>query len=342
LRTYEKGTEYFASISYIFRNEELFEMSNSNSNKIKEINNLINNWENKNVVVYGDSITAQGNGDNAECVNSYFYPAYKKFGFKNLYVRGIGGQTYMWNTGGYYSAVGSNGKYLNRYNFDSEGNQLSTTVSPIRTTAEEKANIESFYGKSIEIHYGAFCSWDRITSMIPSDIRESIDLIIVCGGTNDHSHIEEIIVDGEIAANEPIWKPNDKTDPTWGTSSMYLGGDYDINTLSGAIASTVMKMQTWCPNAVVVVATPFPAFDTTTKQQLINSAGLSFRNLCKIEIDVAGMIGIDVIDANGKCGINGANFYLYQTDGTHPNAEGRKMYSRVFNGELNRIAAKEK
>lgn len=298
-----------------------------------------NYWNGKNVVVYGDSITAQGNGDNPT-TSAFLYWAKDALKFANLYVRGVGGQKYMWNTTGWYNSDDMNGNYLDRYNYDALGNRLNTVVSPETTTEQEIANIEAKYEKEIEIHYGAFCSWDRIKAMIPSDIRETIDLIILCGGTNDFSAVEEV-PGGDISIEEPEWIPNDATDPTWAADTQYYqNGDYDITTFPGAIASTIMKMRTWCPNAVVVVATPFPRFNTTTKQQYKNLSGLTFRQSCEIQMEIANFVGATVIDSNGECGIGGYNFSSYVTDGVHPNLDGRKMFGRVFIGELLRLASK--
>lgn len=299
-----------------------------------------NPWNGKNVVVWGDSITAQGNGDNPDN-SSFMYWAKHILNFANLYQRGIGGQCYIWNTSGWYTAVGTNGNYLNRYKYDAQGNRLSEVVSPVTVTQEEITNIENKYGKSIEVHYGSFCSWDKIKTMIPESIRTTIDLIVLCGGTNDHSYVEEVKVEGDMSAVEPNWIANDQTDPTWtADNTYYKGGDYDITTFSGAIASTIMKMLTWCPNAVVVLATPFPRFNISTKKQYVNTHGVSFRRFCEIEDTIAHFVSTDVIDANGKCNINGVNFANYQTDGVHLNLDGRKMYGRVFVNELIRIASK--
>ena len=301
----------------------------------------LNPWNGKNVVVWGDSITAQGNGDNPG-TSSFMYWAKTLLGFANLYQRGVGGQTYIWNTSGWYcKAQGGNGNYVNRYKYDAQGQQLNEVVSPETVTSQEIANIQAHYGYSIEVHYGCFCSWDRIKAMIPENIRTTIDLIILCGGTNDHSRVEEVEVEGDMSAAEPEWVANNNTDPTWAADNTYYkGGDYDITTFSGAIASTIMKMLTWCPNAVVVLATPFPRFNLSTKMQYVNNHDLSFRRLCEIEDTIAHFVSTDVIDANGKCNINGVNYANYQTDGVHPNLEGRKMYGRVFVNELIRIANK--
>lgn len=296
-------------------------------------------WHGKNVVVWGDSITAQGNGDNPG-TGSFMYWAKDALGFANLYGRGVGGQTYLWNTSGWYTEVGTNGNYLGRYNYDAQGAIQPTVVSPETSTAQDIANIEAALGKSIEIHYGSLCSWDRIKTMIPSDMRNDIDLVVLCGGTNDHSAVEEV-PGGDVSLEEPVWVPSDATDPTWaGDATYYKGGDYDITTFSGAIASAIMKMRTWCPNAVIVLATPFPRFNTSTKQQYQNAAGVSFRQMCEMEMEIAGFVGAPVIDANGGSGIDGVNFSAYQVDGVHPNEAGRKMFGRVFVGELTAIADK--
>jgi hypothetical protein len=53
-----------------------------------------------------------------------------KFGFGRLYVRGIGGQKYTWNSSGWYTAVGTNGKYLDRYLYDAQGKTLPSLPNP--------------------------------------------------------------------------------------------------------------------------------------------------------------------------------------------------------------------
>jgi lysophospholipase L1-like esterase len=333
IRTKEIGISYITII-------ELSSIDNIH-NEINALSNKLSPWIGKNVVVYGDSITAQGNGD-IPSNNSFMYWSYLSHRFANLYVRGVGGQTYVWNTYGWYcKESGGNGNYVDRYKYDAQGQRLNEIVNPLTVTQQEIDNIEAHYGFPIDVHYGAFCSWDRIKSMIPSDIREAIDLVIICGGHNDFEAVEEVEVEGDISAAEPEWRANDVTDPTWSADTTYYkGGDYDITTFSGAIASTIMKMQTWCPNAVVVVATPFPRFNISTKQQYTNQSGLSFRRMCEIIDEIAHFVSAPVIDANGDCGINGVNFSNYQTDGVHPNLDGRKMFGRVFVGDLIKFANK--
>lgn len=301
---------------------------------------IVSEWNGAKMALLGDSITAQGNGDGAT-TNSFLYWAVKANGVASLIVRGVGGQTYIWNKSGWYCQAGGTGGYLGRYNYDADGNILSTVVSPETATQQDIDNIEAALGVPIEIHYGAMCSWDRITTMIPESMRLEMDAVLICAGTNDLQAVEEVDVDGDISAAEPAWIPNDATDPDWSADSdFYAGGDYDISTFSGAIASTLMKLRLWCPNAVIIVATPFPRFNLSTKQQYTNSAGVSFREMCEIQRSVAGLVSAPVIDANGENGISGADFSAYVVDGVHPNLAGRKMYGRPFIGGLAGIAKK--
>lgn len=297
----------------------------------------INQWAGKNVVVWGDSITAKGNGDNDECVDSYMYRAFKELAFSNMYVRGIGSQMYTWNTNGYYSEVNTNGKYLDRYLYDENGNRLNIVIDAASYTQQQVANIEAAKGVTIEVHYGAFCSWDRIKSMIPSSIRETIDCILLVGGTNDFS-TENI----DTAFSEPQWSASNQTDTTWvNDATYYNGGDYDITTFAGAIASTIMKMKTWCPNAVIIVCTPFAHFNLTTKLQDVNGDGINFREMCELEMKIASYLSTPVIDSNGECGIQGYDYTSYVSDATHPNQAGRDMFGRPFVGGLLKNASKK-
>lgn len=312
VRSYKIGTIFHIKKEY---NAKLNEEVKTLIDKVDELDDRKSAWYGKNVVVYGDSITALGN-DSPE--GSFFNEAFKKHKFANMYVRGVGGQTYRWNGNIFWCY--EDGRYAGRPSYDS--------IQPSGTTS----------------HIGAFCSWDRITAMIPSYIRETIDLVILCGGTNDHSAVEEVPGGGDIAEIEPLWKANDKTDSAWGSSSYYNGGDYDISNMNGGIASTIMKMRAWCPNAIIVVATPWPRYDKNTKMQYVNTYGIPFRKVSDIEIAMANFVCAPSIDSNAMAGINGIEFsnYIYdaETNYVHPNPRGLKMFGRAFVGELNRIYPK--
>ena len=296
-------------------------------------------WDGANVVLWGDSITAQGNGQNNP--SSFLIYAAREHKFNVLYARGIGGQTFTWNDDGWYTQVGSLGNYLDRYNYNASGTKLSTVVKPATITQQEIGYIESAKGVSIEIHYGSFCSWDRITAMIPDTIKDTIDLVVICGGTNDFYAVEETSGSGEVSAAEPTWVANSNVDAAWAASIEYNGGDYDINqTLSGGIASAVMKLRTRCPNAVVVLATPFPKFNLTTKQQFVNTSGLKMSQFCEMLHKIAAYVNVPVISSSEASGIDGTIFGSLVVDSTHPNEAGRKMFGRTFIGALKDIAKK--
>lgn len=281
--------------------------------KIQNVSDGVNGWRGLTWVSYGDSITAQGNNGHP---TSYQYYVDSAIGFAQSYRRGVGGQTYKVNTNTFYA--NPDGSYAGRYGMD------GLTEPPEGTTT----------------HLGYFASWDRITAMIPDSIRESIDLVMLCGGTNDHVSVEDVETDGVISAGTPVWVPNSAVDAHWAASEHYAGGDYDISTFAGAIASTITKMRIWCPNAIVVLATPYPRWDTDTMQQYTNSSGLDFRGMCEIQIAAAKYMGCPVVDANAMCCVGGANFASTVSDGVHPNAMGVKLYGKALADGLNTISPK--
>lgn len=261
---------------------------------------LVNHWMGKNCVTYGDSITAQGNADGF----GYQHFMKREIEFANMYNRGVGGQTYVWNNSTFYA------------NTDGSYNSRDELHSPPEGTTE---------------HNGSFCSWDRITTMIPRDVRETIDLIVVMGGTNDHGQ-------NKIDSEEISWSSANTVDTDWkNDTEFYNGGDYDITSFTGAMASTIMKMQIWCPNAVIVVATPFCKWDTSTNRQWVNAVGMTLDEVADIEIKVANHMSVPVIDVNATCCINAFNYNTYVRDGVHPSTAGEKRLARAVISGLTTI-----
>lgn len=264
-------------------------------------------WYGKNALIYGDSITAQGNTNSA---TGFFYGAEITHGFNKVYYRGVGGQTFKINTATFYA--NSDGSYNSR---DAGGNPPAGTTE----------------------HLGYFASWDRITAMIPEGIRKTIDLVVVSGGTNDFKAIEDTSAAGSNIETVPEWVANNSADAEWAASSYYIGGDYNLATLAGAMASCFMKLQIWCPNALIVFGTPFARYDLTTMSQTVEN-NVTFREFCEIEIDISKYMAIPVIDANAESNIT---IYNYEdctlTDNTHPNETGRLYYGRPYTGSLYKI-----
>ena len=276
--------------------------------KIQEDIKSISNWNGKNWLAFGDSITAitNGNGLNlgwAAYVNSHY-------GFNNFYGRGVGGQSFLWNDNTFYA--NEDGTYAGRYG------QQGLTEAPEGTTE----------------HKGCFCSWDRISAMIPDSIKDTIDMVFIMGGTND------IASSDKINWQTPTFSAENVIDTEWLNAAEFNGGDYDITTFSGAICSAIMKMQIRCPNAVIILGTPLAKWNTTTKNAH-NVNGVTMEDVADIIIKTARYMSTPCIDVNGTCGINGFNYETYITDGTHPYCEaGYKMLARTINGGLNCILPK--
>lgn len=169
-------------------------------------------------------------------------------------------------------------------------------------------------------HEGYLCSWDRITTMIPQDV----DLVVIMAGTNDAGP----------SVSAPL---GDLTYP------------FDEETFMGAVASTVVKIQEWCPNATVVLATPFSgrgayeegmtneemAADQT--EPVYNQLGLTTEDYAKAVMEVAEYLSVPCIDVFGNCGVNQFNRSAYLEDLVHPNQAGGEAIARVIIGGLKAI-----
>ncbi|SFG10836.1 SGNH/GDSL hydrolase family protein [Sporolactobacillus nakayamae] len=267
-------------------------------NKFDKAKVLNNDWYNKEWCSYGDSITAIGNGISLTLgwqayVNSYFH-------FAKHYGMGVGGQSIAWNTDTFYA--NEDGTYNSR---DGGGN-------PPEGTTE---------------HKGAFCSWERIKTMI----KQSVNLILIEGGTNDMAENVPI-------GDKPQWSPSNIADNDWVNSEYYNGGDFDISTYKGAIASMIMKLQRWCPNTIIVLTTPLSGNSQNSHSDGsnatdfdVNSLGLSMEDYANASKEIAHMFSIPIIDIYGTVGINPFNRNLYISDGFHPYKEnGKKMLARAL------------
>jgi len=275
-----------------------------------------NQWRGKIVANYGDSITASANGDFVAPYTDARWSSYvaKQLEYDNLYVRGIGGTKYDYDTvGGSVAFIDSvTGEYHSRddgFNYD---NYAGST--PAGTTKSRSA----------------FSSWLRITLMFPASIKDTIETVYIMGATND-----------SIDATALAWVDMDTTDAEWAASgaSYYdiFDGDFNLNTLQGGIASTIMKMQAWMPQALIIIGTPLsgrgdvgvinldPITDEYTKSIYVREA--------------AATMAIPLIDVNAKCGINGLNRVTYIVDEVHPTlTDGHDMLARTVIGGMKAIA----
>ena len=309
-----------------------------------------NNWFDKIIATYGDSVTAINNGNwnkpyifdnlpsgNGISLNNWMWGnrVASYYGFNKHYGRGFGGQWWKWNTNhkktdGTYKLGGD----LCKFNtLSGIGGAVSgTDVGGGQYDYDDylaNPNIITLSENEVACR-GSLCSWNRIQTCFPENIKDTIDLIMII----NHN---DTVDDGDIS-----WVDNSIVDTEWSTSgSEYYGqvnGDYNIDTLRGAIASTIMKLQMWMPQATIVVCTPISGHGTTGQ---INKTGFGLYGSVAPTKDACLKMSIPCIDVFGTDGINGMNRTSYIADGIHPyTKEGSKMIARAIIGGLNCIEPK--
>jgi lysophospholipase L1-like esterase len=167
---------------------------------------------------------------------------------------------------------------------------------------------------------GYLCSDDRIQT-VPSDV----DLVVIMAGTNDAGP----------SVSAPLGD---------------LSYPFDETTFMGAVASTVIKMQEHCPNAVIVLASPFSGrgyeeegqskeeMRANQTEPVYNDLGLTTYDYAKAVKEVAEYLSIPYVDVFESCGVNRFNRYEYLEDLVHPTQEGGKAIAEVMIGRLKEIA----
>jgi lysophospholipase L1-like esterase len=278
-----------------------------------------NQWDNKSIALYGDSITAISNGN-------FYKPIQTLTGTTNwgniigkllnlsaIFGRGVGGQRYAFGTaGGSVAFINADGTLHSRsdaFNYDNYAGNVTVPAGTIPTR-------------------GAYSSWIRIKTMFPASIKNTIDAVIVMGGTND-------VVDTTAVS----WVAGSTVDAEWASSTEYAtyGGDYNLNTLEGGMASTLLKFQAWMPNARFIFATPLGGRSTTGALNLANPVTEEYTKSITIR-RLANIFSIPLIDINAEAGVNGVNTNIYLADGIHPyNRDGNKALAMGFLGGLRKI-----
>lgn len=277
---------------------------------IKSPNILANQWQNKVIASYGDSVTDPSETYSwGNKVAAYLNAEHIK--------RGIGSTTFAWRNGhgGQVAWVNSEtGAYVGRndsYNYDNyEGNvTIPDGCTPIR---------------------GDGCSWLRITSMFPASVKDTIDAVLVMFHNDYHQDMDTSVEFIE----------NDTTDPEWAASAQYaaVGGDYNINTVQGGIASTIMKLQAWMPDAKVILMTPVSGVYATSGEvdgNFDNEQAALMYQLRGEVLSIASRMSIPCIDNYGTDGINSLNRTRYIADNIHPTtARGRDALAMSVIGGL--------
>lgn len=178
-----------------------------------------------------------------------------------------------------------------------------------------------------------FCT--RVDS-IESD--ESVAIALLEAGTNDWYY------NVPMGENPVLFGTQDGSN-----FNEFDESNLDKGTFKSAFAYVLLKMQKLYPNAIIVAVTPIyaarlcddysnnePGYNEVGKNKL----GLTLLDYVDAEIEVAGMLGISVIDGYRTSGINCGNWKKYISDGVHPwivGGTGMKMYGRMVVGGLQRI-----
>ncbi len=293
---------------------EYGELGNNPTDLRVEIDNLKSGgskWKFKTWCMYGDSIGAISNVNGLN--GGYIQYVNQDHNFGNFYGRSIGGQGYTYGVGGgSVTFVYPDGLYHSRVDTD---------------------NKDSYTGEippgTIDIR-SCFSSWDRITHMIPEVIKNEISLIVIMGGTNNQPESFEI---------EPFFSANNTTDPEW-TASEYYIGDYNLlDSALGGLLSTIMKIQIWCPNALLAIGTPLSGRGVQG-QNNTDIGTIEYDKSLKIK-EIANKMSIPIIDVYGTTGINGLNRINYISDTVHPYLdEGTKALARSLSIGIDGIRPK--
>ena len=285
---------------------------------------VLNDWRDKVISTYGDSVVAVSNGDFTypysfdsvgDSLNwgnrvAQYYKMSKHYG------RGVGGQGYKWTTskgnGGAVTFVNAtSGVYFNKnneYNYDNYDGDIPEGCVKVR---------------------GCLASWSRITAMYPESIKDSIDVVLVMAHNDSYDSTECSFIQ------------DDTTDPEWAASGEnYYGkinGDYDLTTLRGGIASTLMKLQLWMPNAIIVLMSDISGHGTTGELN-VNINGDGLMNIAQAIREMSNLTSVPCIDTFSTDGINGWNRTTYIADSIHPyTVAGSKMFARAVIGGLKTI-----
>jgi hypothetical protein len=276
-----------------------------------------NQWFGKTVALYGDSITAISSGNfNIPSIDTTKWGVIlaNELQLSTLYGRGIGAQKYSFGTNGGSVA-------------------FCNTVTGIQESRNDSFNYDNYVGNvavpagTTPIR-GAFSSWLRIITQYPAAIKNTIGTIIIMGATND-----------DIDTTALSWVQSSTVDTEWAASSQYAtyGGDYNLATLEGGIASTIMKMQAYMPQARIIIATPLSGRGTTGNLNMSSPITEEYTKSISVR-KIANIFSLPIIDVNSKCGINGLNRTTFITDSVHPyNIEGNSALAMAMLGDLKSI-----
>lgn len=274
--------------------------------------NSCKDWNGKVWCTYGDSFVAQGNGD--LLTNGWQKYVNDYMGFAKHFGRGIGGTSFLYGSKSYY--LDGHGVY------------------------------DTSYTSGTLVH-GGFCAWDRITNQIPDKVRNDIELLFVLGGNNDYTNYYN-----PDNTSWKEWSASNTDDADWisyCTSHGLPVGDYQIGgNPKGAIMSMIMKLQIWCPNAIIVICGGAPTRGDVSGQNMTKPSEKTvaelthnMRDIRDMVKDVADWCSIPYVDIYSDMGVNFLNRNIYSDDTIHPNTNGQKMLARSICGALKNILPKD-
>lgn len=294
-----------------------------------------NSWAGRILSSYGDSITATCNGDHEY---PYSYAGTTNWAkrvanylsFARHYGRGIGGQSFFFGSGGGTlswcdTLSGNHVARDSRYTYDQYISE--------DTHDEVEAYLETL-GFDPSLHTavrGSLSSWIRIKTMYPESIKDTIDCIIVMA--HNDVGLNNTVKNADLSFVE-----NSTDDKEWSESEEYgdYGGDYNIkDSVKGAIASTVMKLKAWMPNALIVLMTPISGYGVEGEKNM----GLvtNMQKIAECVSDVHSIMSVPMIDIYSNDSIDGINRLEYISDGIHPNPAGAAMVARAICSGLQNI-----
>lgn len=280
-------------------------------------------WNDKIIAMYGDSVSAGDDATKPYAVAGWVQRVADRIGAAALYNRSIPGTSNRYGSdGGYVSVVNSTGHYTHTGYLD------NNYAKSYDAYVADPSIVTPPAGQTVICSAG--CSWKRITSMFPESIKDTIDAVFVFFHNDSGSSVS------------PSWVAGSTKDPDWNVAGndyyTPYGGDFNIEETTGAIYSSIMKLQAWMPQALIVLCTPAStggAAGGAISPSTI-SRGANATHAENVRSAALGN-GIPVIDVYANDAINFRNRNLYVNDTIHPNSEGGLMLARVFIGELNRI-----
>lgn len=160
------------------------------------------------------------------------------------------------------------------------------------------------------------------------------------GGTNDFGGVEDIPGGDLDNVLNPQWSSENITDTDWKEDvEFYNGGDYDVLSTWGGMASCLMKMQIWMPQAKIIVLIPIIRKGVNYNNP-INRNGVSLQKFNNNLRSIADLCNIEIVDMS-VCGITQFNADIMIPDGFHPGTlETNKIMGNYLSYKLNSISNK--